>query len=99
MRVAPVSPEFPGCLKADVSIWPTPLWLTDRLWLKGGLGVANATVSGIGDLTGVGWTAAAGVDLVSVETFALDLRLDILGAVFDEGSSARAGFGVGLTWR
>ncbi|MBT8493239.1 MAG: hypothetical protein KJO07_09300 [Deltaproteobacteria bacterium] len=74
-------------------------WLTDRLWIKGTLGIGTASIDRYGDLEGLGWGAAAGIDLLSGNTFALDVRFDVIGAVFEEGSSSRTGLGIGFSWR
>lgn len=74
-------------------------WLSDRFWLRGTVGAATADVSGVGQQDGLGWGAAAGVDIISGNTFALDLRLHAIGGVFDLGKSARSGIGLGFSWR
>jgi len=74
-------------------------WLSDRLWVRGTIGFAGAYVPAFGDLEGLGWGLGTGVDLISGDTFNLDLRFDLMGAVFDEGSSTRAGLGLGVSWR
>ncbi len=85
-------------------------WLTDQLWVKGGLGVGriqiNSDISAfpVDDESGFGFMLAAGIEVVQSYNFALDLQLRYGNVAYSSVSSGGAGdantFGVlvGFNW-
>jgi len=81
-------------------------WLTDIVWLKGGLGLGNTNISSasggtLGDATGFAVMGAAGVEIVHYWTFALDLQLRLAHTFHSEaegGAVDDVAFMAGFNW-
>ena len=83
-------------------------WLTPRIWLKGGLGVAslqNTYSDAYGDQdeqidTGAAVLLGAGIELVQSQNFALDLQGRVLVGSYDliDDSITAGTIGLGLNW-
>ena len=85
------------------------LWLGDRLWIEGGVGLARVSFNydaGIADVEDstdnvVAATAAAGFEFISTKDFGLDLHLRGGAGVYSEDPDLRVrnvGIGLGATW-
>ena len=79
-------------------------WLADQLWLKGGIGVANISLS---DPTGadygnsesaLGLLAAGGFEALQGSTFALDVQLRLGYGAYSSGGASNVAVLVGLNW-
>jgi hypothetical protein len=80
-------------------------WVTDNMWLKGGLGVGHVQVTNDsaleinGDETGFALYGAAGIELVQAYNFALDLQLRIGNGFYSQGGNMQNyGLLVGVNW-
>jgi hypothetical protein len=81
-------------------------WVTDIIWLKGGLGLGNTNISSqsagtVGDATGFALMGAAGVEIVHYWTFALDLQLRLAHTFHSDaegGAVDDVAFMVGFNW-
>jgi hypothetical protein len=74
-------------------------FVSDRVWLKGGLGLAQLSCDGCGDSeTGVGVLLAAGLELVQKKKFVLDLQARATGGSFDGGNISGFAFHLGFNW-
>ena len=83
------------------------LWLTRRLWLRGGLGVAHSSFNYDGDLIDIssrsdtvpGFTLGAGIEVVATRHFALDLSLRGGTGVYEDDTRVNnLMLGVGASW-
>jgi hypothetical protein len=79
-------------------------WVADQLWLKGGIGVANISLS---DPTGadygnsesaLGLLAAGGFEALQSSTFALDVQLRVGYGAYSSGGASNVAVLVGLNW-
>jgi hypothetical protein len=83
-------------------------WVTPRIWLKGGLGVANLqyTYSDSYDDyeepidTGAAVLLAAGIELLHAQTFSIDLQGRVLVGAYDgiDDQITASQIGVGFNW-
>lgn len=83
-------------------------WVTPRIWLKGGLGVAHLqyTYSDYYDDyeepidTGAAVLLAAGIELLHAQTFSIDLQGRVLVGAYDgiDDSITTSQIGVGFNW-
>jgi hypothetical protein len=79
-------------------------WLLDQLWIKGGLGGARITVSDqfgndyAGGESALGVLAAGGVEVLQVNSFALDLQLRVGWGAYSGGAATNVAFLVGANW-
>jgi hypothetical protein len=84
------------------------LWVTDRLWVKGGLGGARASYRYDGVLVNAtdrtetvpGVMAAVGVELIRSKTFALDAQLKGGTGFYDDDTTRvhNAAVSIGFNW-
>ena len=90
------------------------LWLTPRLWVKGGVGAAHASYDWDGGLVQLsdrsddvpGFMVAAGYELASRPTFAIDLQLRYGTGLYStdgndeeyEIAAHNASVSIGLNW-
>lgn len=84
------------------------LWLTPRLWIKGGIGVAHARFNYDGVIVEVESSSetvpagmlAVGYELMHRPRFALDVQLKGGTGIYDEGDTQahNAALSVGLNW-
>jgi Outer membrane protein beta-barrel domain len=78
-------------------------WLTDIIWVKGGLGLGNVQISAscddfgdscnFDDETGFAFMLAAGIEIVQSYNFALDLQLRYGNVVYKTASDGSQGDG------
>ena len=91
------------------SIWTIALqyWVTDIVWLKGGIGFANLTISDENDPnvsiafdneSGGAVMGAAGIEVVQSYNWALDLQIRAGHAFYDGGDLNNLAFMVGFNW-
>ena len=91
------------------SIWTIALqyWVTPIIWIKGGVGFANLTISDENDPnvsiafdneSGGAVMGAAGVEVVQSYNWALDLQVRAGHAFYDGGDLNNLAFMVGLSW-
>jgi hypothetical protein len=85
-------------------------WLTDQLWVKGGLGFGRIQIDTdnsdfpVDDESGFAFMLAAGIEIVQSYNFALDLQLRYGNVTYSSESSGGAGdantfgFMVGFNW-
>jgi hypothetical protein len=83
-------------------------WVTPRIWLKGGLGVAHLQYNYSDDYdtyeepvdTGVAVLAAAGIELLHRQTFSIDLQGRVLVGAYDgiDDQITASQIGVGFNW-
>lgn len=79
-------------------------WLTDIVWLKGGMGLGYMRISteGVfidGDETGLAIWGGAGVEVLQSYNFALDLQFRVGNGFYDQGGSAQNyAFLAGVSW-
>jgi hypothetical protein len=95
----------------DAAVWngiytgALQYWLTDIVWLKGGIGAGHMQLTSngdgvpFGDEWGLAIMGAGGVELVQAGTFALDLQLRLGHGFFSEGGDVNSlGFMAGFNW-
>ena len=82
-------------------------WLTDRLWLKGGVGDAYISldttdyagfVYSNGSESALGLLGAGGFELISARTFSLDLQLRFMHGFYSGDGATNWGLLIGLNW-
>jgi hypothetical protein len=79
-------------------------WATDQLWLKGGIGLAEITLSDNIDPSfgtsesAFGVMGAGGFEIVQTPSFALDLQLRIQHGTYSGGGATNLALLVGLNW-
>lgn len=78
-------------------------WLSSNIWIKGGIGVAQASVEIDGQTEatseqGGALSAAAGVEILQAPHFALDLQLRIASSVYSDVTIQMVGIVIGANW-
>jgi hypothetical protein len=79
-------------------------WITDIIWIKGGVGGARRQVNYDGNLapvddrTALGLTGAGGIEVLQTYNFALDLSFYIGDAFYSDTSTQNYAFMVGVNW-
>jgi len=88
-----------------ISTAAAQFWVTPRVWIKGGIGVGQLSVSdNNGDVVaesevGAGVMFAAGVEVLQSRNFALDLQLRGSGVTYDENDTvSMASLTLGFNW-
>ncbi|HEY8145384.1 MAG TPA: outer membrane beta-barrel protein [Kofleriaceae bacterium] len=82
------------------------IWIINRLWLRGGVGIATAGFSYEGDLddtederhSTIGLAGGIGFEVLSRRTFALDLELRGGTGFYDDKRAHNGAFNIGVTW-
>jgi len=90
----------------SISSFALQYWVTPIVWLKGGMGIGRMQLidesSGgvtFGDETGFALMGGAGVEVVQIGNFALDLQLRLGHGFYSEGGDVNSvAFMVGLNW-
>lgn len=81
-------------------------WIINRLWLRGGVGLARAGFTYDGDLADsddenhstIGLAGGIGFEILSRRTFALDLELRGGTGFYDDVRAHNGAFTIGFTW-
>jgi len=81
-------------------------WIIDRLWLRGGVGLANAGFTYGGELddtedeshSTIGLAGGIGFEILSRRTFALDVELRGGTGFYNDKRAHNGAFNIGLTW-
>jgi hypothetical protein len=93
-----------GALTQAVDTVALQYWVTPRLWIKGGVGVAQMSVSDEdGETveeseTGRGALAAIGYELVQSRTFALDLQARVAAGEYSDVTITNGSVLLGFNW-
>ena len=82
------------------------IWVINRLWLRGGVGIATAGFNYDGDLADtdderhstVGLAGCIGFEILSRRSFALDLELRGGTGFYDDKRAHNGAFNIGVTW-
>lgn len=82
------------------------IWVINRLWLRGGVGIATAGFNYDGDLADtdderhstVGLAGGIGFEILSRRSFALDLELRGGTGFYDDKRAHNGAFNIGVTW-
>jgi hypothetical protein len=97
-------PNSDGTTSHSISTLALQYWLTDIIWLKGGLGIGRMQITSdsagsIGDETGFAIMGAGGIELVQATTFALDLQLRLGHGFYSQGGDVNnLAFMAGFNW-
>jgi hypothetical protein len=97
---------YSGTTAHSISSFALQYWVTPIVWLKGGMGIGRMQLidesSGgvtFGDETGLALMGGAGVEVVQVANFALDLHLRLGHGFYSGGGDVNTvAFMVGLNW-
>lgn len=81
-------------------------WIINRLWLRGGVGIATAGFTYDGNLgstederhSTIGLAGGIGFEVLSRRTFALDVELRGGTGFYDDKRAHNGAFNIGLTW-
>jgi hypothetical protein len=80
-------------------------WVTPRIWLKGGLGIGQLSVSDeagnrvAASETGTGVLFAGGVELLQTRSFAMDLQLRGSAVTYEDAQTISMGsLNLGFNW-
>ena len=94
-----------GTLTNSIGMGALQYWVTDVLWLKGGLGFGSIRFSyddyyygGSDTLSGLGLAAAGGFEIMQSPGFALDLQLRVAHMSYDFGGATNLALMVGFNW-
>lgn len=89
----------------SISALAVQKWIGPKLWIKGGIGLANLSISdghNEADSSGFGLMAAGGFDLSQSGNFALDLQLRVGSAFYSENNVdltlTNVGLLLGVNW-
>ncbi len=82
------------------------IWVINRLWLRGGVGIATAGFNYDGDLADtdderhstVGLAGGIGFEILSRRSFALDLERRGGTGFYDDKRAHNGAFNIGVTW-
>jgi hypothetical protein len=98
-------PNSDGTLVNTVYTIAAQYWVTDFVWLKGGVGGANIQIQSKSsnlvytDESGLGLMGGAGVEVLQMGNFALDLQLRLSHGFYSiDGDATTAAFLVGFNW-
>jgi hypothetical protein len=99
-------PNSDGTAINSIAAFAAQYWVSDIIWLKGGLGFGRTQVTSdsagvIGDATGLGVLGAAGIELFQGGGFAFDLQIRLGTALHsdaDGGNMSNFGFLAGFNW-
>ena len=96
-----VSEEDGVVLLNGVNAFAAQFWILPRLWIKGGAGFGQIRLSALGVSAteyGFGLTAAAGLEVMQRETFAMDVQLRYASSHFDAGGLLNVSAMLGFNW-
>lgn len=96
-------PNSDGTTTNSISSLALQYWLTDIIWIKGGLGIGHTQVLSdsegvLDDATGLGLLAAGGIELIHAPNFALDLALRFGHGFYDGGDVDNFALTLALNW-
>ncbi|MCC6999179.1 MAG: hypothetical protein IT370_31495 [Deltaproteobacteria bacterium] len=91
-----------GQIINNASTVAAQLWVSDRAWIKGGLGLGRLMLqadNGESDsIGGVAFTAAAGYEVSQGTSSAVDLQLRLATVSYDHGSIQQLGVNLAYNW-
>src|SRR5450432_2680025 len=98
-------PNSDGTLVHTIYTFAAQYWVTDFVWLKGGVGGGNIQIQSKSsdlvytDESGLAIMGAAGVEVLQMGGFALDLQLRLAHGFYStDGDATNAAFLVGFNW-
>jgi Outer membrane protein beta-barrel domain len=98
-------PNSDGTLVHSVYTIALQYWVTDIIWLKGGLGGGNIQIQSqtsnlvYTDESGFAFMGAAGIEILQSSNFALDLQLRVGHGFYNvDGDATSTSFLIGVNW-